>query len=132
VDLGAFLFWALGILSASAQDHPPLPPVRPPELSQPKSHEAPPAAPAPRHRLPPYLQSSFMPLPELASRGAVTRTEFGRTKIGKPDSDSGRSGGSPGAESFCSEGPERAAGCEMALNVEIVVDGGVNGQEALA
>jgi hypothetical protein len=63
---------------------------------------------------------------------AVTRTEFGRTKIGKPDSDSGRSGGSPGAESFCSEGPERAAGCEMALNVESVLDGGVNGQEALA
>jgi hypothetical protein len=45
--MGAFLFWVLGILSASAQDHPPLPPVRPPELSQPKSHEAPPAAPAP-------------------------------------------------------------------------------------
>jgi hypothetical protein len=46
-DLGTLLFWVLlGILSASAQDHPPLPPVRPPELSQPKSHEAPPAAPA--------------------------------------------------------------------------------------
>jgi hypothetical protein len=43
---GAFLFWVLGTVSASAQDHPPLPPVRPPELSQPKSHEAPPAATA--------------------------------------------------------------------------------------
>ena len=40
-DLSAFLFWALGILSASAQDRAPLPPVRPPS-----SHEAPPAAPA--------------------------------------------------------------------------------------
>jgi hypothetical protein len=64
--------------------------------------------------------------------GAPSRElEFGRTKIGKPDSDSGRSGGSPRPESFRSEGPERAAGCEMALNVESVVDGGVNGQEAL-
>jgi hypothetical protein len=67
----------------------------------------------------------------LACTGAVTRTEFGRTKIGKPDSDSGRSGGSPRPESFRSEGPELAAGCEMALNVENVLDGGVNGQEAL-
>jgi hypothetical protein len=45
-DFGAFLFWVLGILSASAQDHPPLPPVRPTELSPPRSHEALPAAPA--------------------------------------------------------------------------------------
>jgi hypothetical protein len=45
--VGAFLFWVLGTLSASAQDDPPLPPVRPPELSAPKSHEAPPAASAP-------------------------------------------------------------------------------------
>ena len=42
---GAFLFWALGTVSASAQAHPPLPPVRPPDLLPPKSYEAPPAAP---------------------------------------------------------------------------------------
>jgi len=65
------------------------------------------------------------------SQGAVTRTEFGRTKIGKPNSDSGGGGGSPRLESFVSEDAERAAGCEMALDVEGVVDGGVNGQEAL-
>jgi hypothetical protein len=66
-DLGAFLFWVLGILSASAQDHPPLPPVRPPELSQPKSHEAPPtspAAPAPPPSLPvPSAQLQAAPVP---------------------------------------------------------------------
>src|SRR5271166_2855624 len=63
--------------------------------------------------------------------GAVTRTEFGRTKIGKPNSDSGGGGGSPRLESFRSEGAERATGCEMTLDVEGVVDSGVNGQEAL-
>lgn len=44
-DIGAFLFWILGTVNASAQAHPPLPPVRPPELSPPKSQEAPSAAP---------------------------------------------------------------------------------------
>jgi hypothetical protein len=43
---GAFLFWVLGTASASAQAHPPLPPVRPPELMPPKSSGAPPPAPA--------------------------------------------------------------------------------------
>ena len=65
------------------------------------------------------------------SRGAVTRTDFGRAKIGKPSSDSGRGGGSPRPERLVSEDAERAAGCEMALNVEVVLDGGMNGQEAL-
>ena len=59
------------------------------------------------------------------------QTEFGRSKIGKSDSDSGRGGGSPGPEGVISRDAERAAGCEMALDVESVVDGGVNGQEAL-
>jgi hypothetical protein len=53
------------------------------------------------------------------------------TKIGKPDSGSDRSGGSPRPERFVSEDAKRAAGCEMALDVECVVDGGVNGQETL-
>ena len=44
---GAFLLCVLGTVSASAQAQPPLPPVRPPELSlRPKSYGAPPAAPA--------------------------------------------------------------------------------------
>jgi hypothetical protein len=46
-EFGAFLFWVLGTLSATAQAHSPLPPVRPPELLPPKSLVAPPAAPAP-------------------------------------------------------------------------------------
>jgi hypothetical protein len=43
--------------------------------------------------------------------GAVTRTEFGRAKIGRPSSDSGRGGGSPRMDGFLSEDAERAAGC---------------------
>ena len=43
--------------------------------------------------------------------GAVTRTDFGRAKIGKPSSDSGRGGGSPRTDGFLSEDAERAAGC---------------------
>jgi hypothetical protein len=64
-------------------------------------------------------------------RGAVTRTEFGRTKIGSPSSGSGRGSSSPRSERFLSEDAERAAGDEMALDVESVLDCGVNGQEAL-
>jgi len=63
--------------------------------------------------------------------GTVTETEFGRTKIGKPGSDSGRAGGSPRTDGFCSEDAERTTGCEMALDVKSVVDGGVKRQEAL-
>src|SRR5579864_4377337 len=58
--------------------------------------------------------------------GAVTRTKFGRVKIGSLSSGSGRGGGSPRPERFVSEDAERAAGCEMALDVERVLDGGVN------
>jgi len=67
----------------------------------------------------------------IALNGAVTRTEFGRAKIRELSSDSGYGGGSPRLERFVSEDAERAAGCEMALNVESVLDGGVNRQEAL-
>jgi len=35
-------------------------------------------------------------------------------------------------DGFLSEDAERAAGCEMALDVECVLDDGVNGQEALS
>jgi hypothetical protein len=34
-------------------------------------------------------------------------------------------------ERFVSEESERGAGCEMALDIESVVDGGVSGEEAL-
>jgi hypothetical protein len=37
----------------------------------------------------------------------------------------------PRLKRFASEDAERVAGCEMTLDVEIVVDGGVNGQKAL-
>ena len=66
-----------------------------------------------------------------AVTGAVTRTEFGHLNIGEPDSDSGRGGSSPRPEGFLAEDAERAAGCEIALDVESVLDGGVNGQEPL-
>jgi hypothetical protein len=46
-------------------------------------------------------------------------------------SGSGRGGGSPSLERLFSEGAERAAGGEMALDVEGVLDSGVNGEEAL-
>ena len=61
--------------------------------------------------------------------GAVTRTKFGRVKIGGLSSGSGRGGGSPRPERFVSKDAERAAGCEMALEVERVLDG--DGQKAL-
>jgi len=64
-------------------------------------------------------------------RGAVTRTEFGRAQYGSPSSGSGRGGGSPRLERFFSEDVERVAGGEMALDVEGVENGGVNGQQAL-
>jgi hypothetical protein len=66
-----------------------------------------------------------------SAEGAVTRTNIGRVKIGSLSSGSGRGGGSPRPERFVSKDAERAAGCEMALDVERVLDGGVNGQEAL-
>jgi hypothetical protein len=63
--------------------------------------------------------------------GTVTETEFGRTKIRKASLGSGCGGGSPRQERFHSEDAERTTGCEMALDVKSVVDGGVKRQEAL-
>jgi hypothetical protein len=45
---------------------------------------------------------------------------------------SGLGGGSPRPERFVPEDTKRAAGCEMALDVESVLDGGMSGQEALS
>ena len=53
--------------------------------------------------------------------------EFGRAQSGGPDSDLGRRGGSPRPERFLSEDAERAAGRQMALDVESVLDRGMNG-----
>ena len=68
---------------------------------------------------------------EYARSGVVTRTEFGRAQFGSPSSGSRRGGGSPRPERFVSEDAERAAGCEMALDIERVLDSGVNRQESL-
>jgi hypothetical protein len=65
--------------------------------------------------------------------GALSREpNLARAKIGSPNSGSGCGSSSPRLESFFSEDAERAAGCEMALDVESVLDDGVNGQEALS
>jgi hypothetical protein len=66
-----------------------------------------------------------------STRGTVTETEFGRTKIRKASLGSGCGGGSPRPERFHSEDAERTTGCEMTLDVKSVVDGGVKRQEAL-
>jgi hypothetical protein len=63
--------------------------------------------------------------------GAVTRTEFGRPKIRGLSPGSCRGSGSPRPEGVLSKDAEGAAGCEMALDIESVLDGGVNGQETL-
>jgi hypothetical protein len=54
------------------------------------------------------------------SGGAVTRTKFGRLKVGDPDSDSGRGGGSQCPDGFFAEDPECGAGCEMVLEVDVL------------
>ena len=73
----------------------------------------------------------MQPLDIWSAEGAVTRTEFGPAQFGSPGSCSGCGGGSPRPERFVSEDAKRAAGGEMALDVERVVDGGMNGQETL-
>jgi hypothetical protein len=64
--------------------------------------------------------------------GVVTRTKFSRARVGYPGPGSGGGGGSPSPECFVSEDAERAAGCEMALDIESVLDRGVNRKEALS
>jgi hypothetical protein len=60
------------------------------------------------------------------AEGVVTRTEFSGAQFGSANSGSGRGCGSPSPERFLSEDAERAAGGEMALDVEGVEDYGVN------
>jgi hypothetical protein len=52
-------------------------------------------------------------------------------KIGSPNLGSGCGGSLPRPESIFSEDAESPTGCEMALDVESVLDDGVNRREAL-
>ena len=63
--------------------------------------------------------------------GAVTGTRNGGAKAGSASWDSGCGRSPPHLERFVSEDSERGAGCEMALDIESVVDDGVSGEEAL-
>jgi hypothetical protein len=63
--------------------------------------------------------------------GAVTRTDLAVRNLEVPVFCSRRGGGPPRLESFVSEDAERVTGGEMALDVEGVLDSGVNGKEAL-
>ena len=68
-----------------------------------------------------------------AWRGSALSHQLGsaRRGFGRPAETSSGGGGSPRPERFVSEDAKRAAGCEMTLDVERVVNGGVNGKEAL-
>jgi hypothetical protein len=64
--------------------------------------------------------------------GAVTPTWIGAALGLEGALTSGRGGGSPRPERFVSQDAKRTAGSEMTLDVERVVGGGMNGQEALS
>jgi hypothetical protein len=72
-----------------------------------------------------------MAICELSSRCCHTNLIPAARRLEGPLA-SGRGGGSPRPERFVSEDTKRAAGCEMALDVESVLDGGMSGQEALS
>ena len=74
---------------------------------------------------------SFAVVFQILSRRCHAKPNLARAKIGSPNSGSGCGGGSPRPERFVSEDAERAARCEMALDVKRVLDGGVNRQESL-
>ena len=66
-----------------------------------------------------------------SSSGAVTGTLSRAAKVGSLSSGSGCGCSRPGLERFAAEGAERGAGCEMALKIESVVDGGASEEEAV-
>ena len=68
---------------------------------------------------------------DLPATGLSRELGFGRTKVEGLGSCSGRGRCPPIPQGFASEGAERVAGNKMALDVEGVLDGGVNGQEPL-
>jgi len=63
--------------------------------------------------------------------GFVTGTLFCLRSIGNSGKGSAGGSGSPRLKRFRSQGAERTARGQMSLDVEGVVDGGVNGQESL-
>ena len=65
------------------------------------------------------------------SRALSREPNLARARIGSLNSGSGCGRSSPRLESFFSEDAERAAGREMALDVECVLEGGMNGEESL-
>ena len=70
--------------------------------------------------------------PRLASNAGLSRElGSGRTRVEGLGSCSGRSRSPPILKRFASESAERIAGNEMTLDVERVLDCGVNGQEPL-
>jgi hypothetical protein len=68
---------------------------------------------------------------DVGSLSIVTGTIFGPVRIISRTSGSGRRNSSPRPEGFLSQDAERAAGCEMALDIESVSEGGMNGEESL-
>ena len=68
---------------------------------------------------------------DAAGRGLSRKLGSGRRRGEGLGSCSGRSRGPPILKRFASEGAERVAGNEMALDVEGVLDRGVNGKKAL-
>ena len=83
------------------------------------------------HQMVPINRADLDAALEKDKRALSREPNLARAKIGSPNSGSGCGSSLPGPESFFSEDAERAAGCEMALDVESVLDDGVNGQEAL-
>ena len=62
----------------------------------------------------------------------ITRTEFGRAAIWKSQVGAQAAVAARHVRNASSrKDTERAAGCEMALDIKSVLDSGVNGQEAL-
>jgi hypothetical protein len=67
---------------------------------------------------------SFAVVFQILSRRCHAKPNLARVKIGNPNLGSGCGSSSPHPESFFSEDAERAAGCEMALDVEDPMESG--------
>jgi hypothetical protein len=84
---------------------------------------------------PPFRKRSVMhedlEIRPSAERGLSRELGSGRTRVEGLGSCSGRSRRPPILKRFASESAERIAGNEMALDVERVLDCGMNGQEPL-
>jgi hypothetical protein len=76
------------------------------------------------------LWLAFRSLPRRV--GIVTTSRLERREVFEVRFRSGGGRGLPRLERLLSKDAERAAGYEVALNVEVIVDGCVNRQEALS